>query len=190
MLPLPTIRSTRCPRSKAMCSMLVSHASLTRRPFNPSSTAKAAWAWSESLCGEQEPTELSSVKPSTLRRMHGGAAHVLGWVGADPTVNVSEPVETARGGQAAVDRRSGQATLLHRTAVKLEMSPLRFEHSQVVISSPLEEVAKIVTVGVQGAAAVAGQKRDRCQLGRIDGEPGSWTLEVRGDGCHWSSSLW
>ncbi len=32
------------PLSNAMSSILVSQASLTRRPFNPRSTAKAAWA--------------------------------------------------------------------------------------------------------------------------------------------------
>jgi len=46
LLPLPTMRSTRCLRSNAMSSIFAPQASLTRRPFNPSNTASAAWAWS------------------------------------------------------------------------------------------------------------------------------------------------
>lgn len=44
------------------------------------------------------------------------------------------------------------------------MSPRRVEHDEVVIGGPLEQVAKIVAVGVQGSAAEAGQKRDSCQV--------------------------
>ena len=41
--PLPTIRSVRCPRSNPRSSTSALQASLTRRPFNPNSTARAAW---------------------------------------------------------------------------------------------------------------------------------------------------
>ena len=51
--PLPTM-STRCPRSMPMSSMLVSHASETRSPFKPSSTARADGVV-EALGGEEEP---------------------------------------------------------------------------------------------------------------------------------------
>lgn len=169
--------------------MLVSQASLTRRPFNPEEHRQSGLGVVKALRGEQEATELSSVQPSMLRGMHGGAAHVLGRVGADPAVDVSEAVVTARGRQPAVDPRRGQATSLHRTALQLEMSPRHFEHGQVVIGGLLEQIAQIVPVGVQGSAAVAGQKRDSCQFGRIGGEPGAWPLNVRDDGCHEGSSL-
>ena len=43
-LPLPTMPRSRCPRSNPRSSTLVAHASLTRRPLRPSSTASAAWA--------------------------------------------------------------------------------------------------------------------------------------------------
>ena len=80
----------------------------------------------KALRGEQETAEPVSVQPSTLRGMHGGTAQLLGRVGADPAVDVSEAVEPAGGGQAAVDCRSGQATLLRRSSVQLEMRPRRF----------------------------------------------------------------
>jgi hypothetical protein len=41
-LPFPTICKMRCPRSKPRSSTFAPHASLTRSPFNPSSTASAA----------------------------------------------------------------------------------------------------------------------------------------------------
>ena len=41
----------------------------------------------------------------------------------------------------------------------------RLEHGQAVIGCPLEQVTKIVAVGVEGPAAVAGQERHRDQLG-------------------------
>ena len=43
LLPLPMIRSTRWPGAMAVCSTLVSQASLTRRPFSPRSTERRAW---------------------------------------------------------------------------------------------------------------------------------------------------
>ena len=54
-----------------------------------------------------------------------------------------------------------------------------------MIGGPLEQLAKIVAVAVEGSAAVAGQKRDCCQFGRIDGEAGNWPVDSRGDGCQW-----
>jgi hypothetical protein len=42
LLPLPATRNVRWPHSKPRSSMLVAQASLTRSPFNPSSTARAA----------------------------------------------------------------------------------------------------------------------------------------------------
>jgi hypothetical protein len=70
------------------------------------------------------------------------------------------------------------------------MSPGRFEHSQPMIGSPLEQVAKVVPVGVEGSSAVGGQKRDGCQFGWIDGEVAPWSLDSRGDSGHWNPSLW
>lgn len=40
----------------------------------------------------------------------------------------------------------------------------RPEHGQAVIGCPLEQVTKIVAVGVESPAAVAGQERHRGQL--------------------------
>jgi hypothetical protein len=70
------------------------------------------------------------------------------------------------------------------------MSPGRFEHSQVMIGSPQEQIAKVVAVSVERSSAVGGQKSDGCQFGRIDAELGPWPFDGRGDGGHWSSSFW
>ena len=68
LLPLPTIRRTRCPRSKDMSSMLAPQASLTRSPFDLKSTARAAWGWSNrSAVNRNRPSSPRS-KP---RRSHG-----------------------------------------------------------------------------------------------------------------------
>ena len=53
---------------------------------------------------------------------------------------------------------------------------------KAVVGCPLEQVAQIVTVGVEGSAAVAGQERHRGQLSLVDRE----RVEGRGDrplGC-------
>jgi hypothetical protein len=113
----------------------------------------------EALGGEEEPAELAPVQSAPLRWMDLRAANVLGWVGRDPPVYVGEAVEATGGGQAAVDSRSCQTALFHRGSVQLKMGACGLEHRQVVIGGPLEEVAKIVAVGVEGPAAVAGQKR-------------------------------
>ncbi len=52
----------------------------------------------KALGGEQELTQLASVQPPPLGGMHGGAADILGRVGADPAVDVSDAVVTARCG--------------------------------------------------------------------------------------------
>jgi len=66
---------------------------------------------------------------------------------------MGETVETASGAEAAVDRRSGQSSLLHRSPVPLQVSSGGCEHQQAMISGPLEQVAKIGAVGVEGPAA-------------------------------------
>lgn len=53
------------------------------------------------------------------------------------------------------------------------MGASRLEHGQAVIGRPLEQVAQVVAVGVEGPPAVAGQKgyrREFCLVGdeRLD----------------------
>lgn len=112
----------------------------------------------EPLCDEQEPSELAPVQSALLCGVDGGTAYVLGGVGRDPPVDVSEAVETARGGQPPVDCGGGQTAFLHRRSVHLEVGAGRLEHGHAVIGCPLEQVTKIVAVGVEGPAAVAGQE--------------------------------
>src|SRR5713101_5785915 len=49
----------------------------------------------EALGGEQERPELATVQASGLARMDLGAAHILGRVRGDPSVDVGEAVEAA-----------------------------------------------------------------------------------------------
>ncbi len=48
-----------------------------------------------------------------------GRRHVLGWVGADPPVDVREPVEATHRGQALIDLRRRQSPLLEGTHVPI-----------------------------------------------------------------------
>ncbi len=62
----------------------------------------------------------------------------------------------------------------------------RPEHGQAVIGCPLEQVTKIVAVGVEGPAAVAGQERHRGQLRLVGYERPDGRVQFRREveGCH------
>ncbi len=124
----------------------------------------------EPFGGEQERTELGAVHATTLVRLHLGPPHVLRGVRPDPAVDVSEAVEPAHRRQAPVDRRRRQSPLLHPTAVKLDVRTGRGEYDDLGVRRPLEESAEIVTVGIQGAAAVASQEGNGGELRVIDDE--------------------
>jgi len=85
-------------------------------------------------------------------------------VGRDASVDVSEPVEAAHGREATVDRRRGQAAHFHGGAVQLDVWPRRVQHDQLPVGRPLKERPQVISIGVQGSAAVPSEKRDRCQL--------------------------
>ena len=81
LLPLPTMRRVRCPRSKARSSMLVAHASLTRSPFSPSSTANAAWSRSNrSAVNKNVPSSVRSSPRPSLGWTRGRRTY---WAGFD-----------------------------------------------------------------------------------------------------------
>jgi hypothetical protein len=73
---------------------------------------------------------------------------------------------------------AGQAAFLHRGPVQLQVGSGGLQHGGVVIGGPLKHGAHVVAVGLQGPAAVAGQKGDRCQL--IFGES-EWRLSLADD---------
>jgi len=74
--------------------MLVAHASLTRSPFGPSSTASAGVVAVVLLGSEQEHTEFGAVQASGVGRMDLRSAHVLGRGRGDATVDVGESGRT------------------------------------------------------------------------------------------------
>lgn len=63
------------------------------QPVQAEQDSKGSALAAELLGGEQEPTEFSAVHPVALARMHRWAPHVLGWVRADPPVDMCEPIE-------------------------------------------------------------------------------------------------
>ena len=167
LLPLPTMRSVRCPRSKPRSSMLVPHASLTRSPFRPNSTANAAWAdRGRSAVNKKRPSSPRSMPwPLAWMDRVGGrtapgstrCARRCGRTGSSRTLSTSP-----------IDRRGGQAAVLHPRPVQLDVGPRRGQQRQADTRRPLEELAKIGTVGVQRAAAVAGEERSRSELRFIE----------------------
>ena len=128
----------------------------------------------EPFGGEQERAEFGAVHATTLVWLHLGTPHVLRGVRPDPAVDVSEAVEPAHRRQASVDRRCRQPSLLHPTAVQLDVRARRREHGEVGVRRPLEEPSEIVTVGVQGAAVVASQESNGGELGVVDDRVVRW----------------
>ncbi len=118
----------------------------------------------DALRGEQKPAQLVAVETSTFARVDFGAADVLGGVGGDASVDVSEAVEPAHRRQAAINRRRGQSALFHVLAVQLDVSSGRGQDLEPDDAGPIEETAEVLPVGVQGPAVVAGQERHRGDL--------------------------
>jgi hypothetical protein len=58
---------------------------------------------------------------------------------------------------------AAKTALLHRGPVQLKIGACGFQHGQAVIGGPLEQVAQIVAVSVEGPAVVARQERHRGQ---------------------------
>jgi len=114
--------------------------------------------------GEQEAAEFTAIHRVLLAGFDLRPANVLGRVGGDAAVDVSEPVVAAHCRQSPVDRRRRQSALLRRGAVDLDVGSGRGEHVEVLVGGPLEEVAQIVPVGVERSVAVARQERSRRQL--------------------------
>jgi hypothetical protein len=156
----------RWPRSMAMSSMLAAQASLTRKPFNPSNMASAAWPWSNhSAVKRSRP---SSPRSSRRRSVGCTVGRRTYWAGLEEIrPSMWAKVEPTSSGQAPVDSRRGQAVFFHQGSVQLEVGAGGFQNGQAVIGRPLEQVAQVVEVGVEGPAAVAGQERHRCQFGLI-----------------------
>jgi hypothetical protein len=118
----------------------------------------------EALGGEQEGAKLGAVHAVSFAWLHLRSADVLGGVRWDAPVDVGEPVVAAHRRESPVDRRGRQAAVLHPSAVQLDVGSGRGQDDQADISRPLEEAARVVAIGVKGAAAVASKERRRGQL--------------------------
>ena len=114
--------------------------------------------------GVQEGGELTPVHPPLRRWVNAWSTHVLGRVGADAPVDVGEAVVAANRRQSPINRRRGQSPRLHRGPVQLDVGPGGGERWEADVAGPLEELAQIGTVGLQGAGAIAGQEGHRRQL--------------------------
>ena len=103
--------------------------------------------------------------------MHSRSAHVLGGVGWDAAVDVGEAVVAAHRRQPPVNRRRRQPTFVHPRPVQLDVRARRRQRRHVDVVAPLEELAQVRSIRLQGAAAVAGQERHRRQLALIEQRP-------------------
>ena len=119
----------------------------------------------DALGREEEGAQLASVHAAALAGMDLGAAHVLGRVGGDRSVDVGDAVVATNRREATVDRRGGQAPLLEGRAVELDLGAGRLEDGQAQVGGPLEEGEQVVAISVEGPAAVAGQEGDGSKLG-------------------------
>jgi len=98
-------------------------------------------------------------------------ADVLGWVRADASVDVREPVEATDRRESTVDRRRREPAVLHPGAEQLDVRTARLHDGDAMVGGPLEEAAQVVAVRLDRPAAVAGKERDRSKLRLIDLEP-------------------
>ena len=95
-------------------------------------------------------------------------SHVLGRVGADPSVDVGEAVVPADRRQTPVDRGSSEPAFVHPRPIQLDVRSGRLERSQTNVVSPLEELAQIGAIRIEGAAAVPREERRRGELGLVE----------------------
>jgi hypothetical protein len=77
------------------------------------------------------------------------ASHVLCRVGADPAVDVREPVEAAHRRQPAVDRRGSESSLFHVMTKQLDVRTRRRQDVEPDRGGPSEEEAKILPIRLQ-----------------------------------------
>jgi hypothetical protein len=99
--------------------------------------------------------------------MNPWTAHVLGRVRRDPAVEVGEAVVPAHGEEPPVDRGCREPASVQPRPVQLNMGSGGLERLQTNVVSPLEELAQVGPIGLQRAAAVAGEERSRSELGLI-----------------------
>ncbi|MCP4962188.1 MAG: hypothetical protein GY925_23335 [Actinomycetia bacterium] len=94
LLPAPRMRRVRWPRSVPRSSMLVAHASDTRRPLRPSRTVRAAWSGQIVVVGPlEQDSEVVAVGVESAAGVAGqeglgGQFGLIGGTGSAPAVEV------------------------------------------------------------------------------------------------------
>lgn len=83
-------------------------------------------------------------------------------------VDVGEPIEPADGGEPPVDGGRGQSPLFEPAPVGLDVWTGGAQDVESGVAGPLEEVAEVVPVGIEGAPAVAGEERCGSDVRLID----------------------
>ncbi len=85
---------------------------------------------------EQEQPQLGAVQAACVGGMHWWPSDVLGRVGADAAIDVSEPVEAAHRGRSPVDRRRREPATLHLPSEQLDVRARRPEDLDGVVGRP------------------------------------------------------
>jgi len=149
-------------------------------PIEAEKHGQGGVAFVEVLRREQEGAQLPAIETSPLRGVNLRSSDVLGGVSAHPAVDVGKAVEATDGGQPAVDGGRCKTSLLHRSAVELDVRSLRLQDGQAHVGGPLEECPQIVAISGEGATVVPGKKSCGRDLSLIearignDGGQGVW----------------
>jgi hypothetical protein len=116
----------------------------------------------------QEHAELGAIQAARVGGVDLGSADVLGWVRADASVDVREPVEATDRRESTVERRRREPAVFHPGAEQLDVRTARLHAGDAVVGGPLEEAAQVMPERLERPAAVAGKERDRSNLRLID----------------------
>jgi hypothetical protein len=104
--------------------------------------------------------------------MDPGSADILSWIGGDPAVEVCEVA--AHGGEPAVDRGRREPACVQPSPVQLDEGSGRGQRGQTDVVGPLEVLAQVDPIGLQRAAAVAGEECRRGELGLVKQRKLGW----------------
>ncbi len=168
--PLPMMVMVRWPRCSAKSSASIWSASLIRNPSSPRVHA-SAWGVGPSASAQiDERAQLAPVEAQRRRLgVDPGTADVLGRVGVDVAVDLGEPVEPRRGGEASADGGAGEMLgFFHLAGPHLDLGPVHLQDPEVVLGAPPEPLQQVRLVVASRGAAVAGQVRGGGQLGTVE----------------------
>src|ERR1039458_577629 len=167
--PFPRTVTVRWPRSRDRASILMEHASDTRRPSSPRRHARA-WSIGPRGCPlGDEGTELQAIEAQGGRLgVDLGASDVLGRRVLDEAVEDADPVEAGHRRQPPSDGGPGQSPLLHGAGPQLDVAPLGGEDLKIDRGAPGKELAQVAHVALAGRSRVPGQEAGHGQAGLVE----------------------